>query len=91
MIEIKRVLWVTDFSEDAKGALEWAEFLSESFNAQLDLLHVVPDVFLFYNTLLGDPGFWLKALEEAKAKARERLEALARETGGRYHILEGTP
>lgn len=40
---LKNVLWATDFSEESKEALRYAEFFSKTFGAKLTALHVVPD------------------------------------------------
>ncbi len=40
-IRIRRILAATDFSPDAERALEWARTLSEAFNAELVILHVL--------------------------------------------------
>jgi nucleotide-binding universal stress UspA family protein len=43
MIEIKRVLFLTDFSDEATEALEYAREFAENYNARLYLLHVIDD------------------------------------------------
>ncbi len=43
MIEIKRVLFLTDFSDEATEALEHAREFADKFNARLYLLHVIDD------------------------------------------------
>ena len=40
---IKNVLWATDFSEESKEALAYANFFAKTFGAKLTALHVVPD------------------------------------------------
>ena len=43
MIKIKRILCPTDFSEYAKHALNYACDLTDKYDAELHLLHVLPD------------------------------------------------
>ena len=43
MINIERILCPTDFSEYAEHALQYACSLTERYNAELHLLHVLPD------------------------------------------------
>ena len=40
---VKHVLWATDFSEESKEALAYADFFAKTFKAKLTALHVVPD------------------------------------------------
>jgi nucleotide-binding universal stress UspA family protein len=40
---IKNVLWATDFSEESKEALAYANFFAKTYGAKLTALHVVPD------------------------------------------------
>lgn len=42
--EIKKILHATDLSEDAAKALQYAVSLSEKYDAELVLLHVLPDM-----------------------------------------------
>lgn len=41
---VSRILVATDFSIQARNALEWAQSLAQAFNAKLVLLHVI-DIF----------------------------------------------
>ena len=40
---IKHILWATDFSDESKEALAYADFFAKTFKAKLTALHVVPD------------------------------------------------
>lgn len=42
MLEVKRILCPTDFSEASKRAIEVAVSMAESFGAEIHLMHVVP-------------------------------------------------
>jgi len=52
MIQMKRVLLPTDFSECARAALAYACAFVDQFDAELHLLHVVQDVML----MMPEPG-----------------------------------
>ncbi|MBI5760629.1 MAG: universal stress protein [Planctomycetales bacterium] len=64
MIELKRILFPTDFSPNANAALAYATALAEQFGAELHVLHVmvepaviIPEPGAFYpipDTLLAD-------------------------------------
>jgi nucleotide-binding universal stress UspA family protein len=43
MIELKRILVATDFSESSQFAMRYAQALAETFHASLHVLHVVED------------------------------------------------
>jgi nucleotide-binding universal stress UspA family protein len=43
MIQIKKILYPTDFSEPSKVALEYAAELAKQFGAELEILHVMFD------------------------------------------------
>ncbi len=43
MIEMKRVLFLTDFSDEAAEALEYARDFADKFQARLYVLHVIDD------------------------------------------------
>ncbi len=40
---IKNILWATDFSEESKEALAYADLFAKTTKAKLTALHVVPD------------------------------------------------
>lgn len=43
MVEMKRILFLTDFSPEAESALQYAKDLAEKFDGYLSLLHVIVD------------------------------------------------
>ncbi|MFH1299416.1 MAG: universal stress protein [Planctomycetota bacterium] len=47
MIEIKKILIPTDFSETAQAATQYAVELARKFNAKLYLLHVIEDPIVY--------------------------------------------
>jgi|GEM_PF-3928469 nucleotide-binding universal stress UspA family protein len=44
MLQIKRILCPTDFSEAARRALDLAVPLAEAFEAELYVIHIVPAI-----------------------------------------------
>jgi nucleotide-binding universal stress UspA family protein len=74
--QIQRILVATDFSAQARNALQWARQLSEVFGAKLILLHVI-DIFSVAEVgcVMGgiDP---LHLLRKQAQKCMAELEAL---------------
>ena len=77
MVEMKRILFLTDFSPEANAALQYARDLAEKFNGRLYLLHVIVDpTSTLYEMTSGD----YHALDKnAREKAQERLAHIRRE------------
>lgn len=77
MVEMKRILFLTDFSPEATAALTYAHDLAEKFNGRLYLLHVIVDpTSALYEMTSGD----YHALDKnARDKAQERLAQIRRE------------
>lgn len=68
MIELKRILVPTDFSEYGKLATRYGVALAEQFQADLHLLHVIDDYFLLApeaNLMLPDRNQYLRDLKAA--------------------------
>jgi len=68
MIKIARILCPTDFSDYAKHALKYACSLAEKYNAELHLLHVLPDpatTIATYGPIAGYlPDNWSESMEK---------------------------
>lgn len=77
MVEMKRILFLTDFSPEADGALQYAKELAAKFNGQFFLLHVIVDpTSKLYEMTSGD----YHALDKnAREKAQERLAQIHHE------------
>ncbi len=73
MIELARILLPTDFSERGAEATKYACALAEQFNAELHVLHVLPnpDVAVFD---FGISPELSEHVQRAKEAAREELE-----------------
>lgn len=93
MIELRKVLTATDFSEPANRALDYAKAIAENFRAELHIVHVTPDV------TLDDPMLTASSLaeiqesaESAVAKIDERITAEERDRlAVRTAVVQGEP
>jgi len=76
MIDLKKILVPTDFSEYSQRALCFACSLAEKFHAELHLLHVLQD----FVALVPEPGMAFPPpgdyLEEMRQNAQRSLEKL---------------
>ncbi|MFI5183532.1 MAG: universal stress protein [Vicinamibacteria bacterium] len=95
MIEIKRILLPTDFSESAHHALHYAVSLAQSFGARITLLHVVENVAVSYASDLF-PVPMAEVFEEVSGYARTEIAALAAEVRNqgvevRESVVQGKP
>jgi nucleotide-binding universal stress UspA family protein len=73
MITLKKILVSTDFSEPSDSAVKYARAFAEQFGAEVHVLHVVEDPFLYAPTseaYVVPPHL----LEEIETAARERLD-----------------
>ncbi|MBM4255554.1 MAG: universal stress protein [Deltaproteobacteria bacterium] len=77
MVEMKRILFLTDFSSEADAALQYAKALATEFDGRLYLLHVIVDpTSKLYQMTSGD----YHALDRnAREKAQEWLTRIQRE------------
>jgi len=44
MLKINKILYATDLSESAKSALGWAMSLAEQYDAEITVIHTIPDM-----------------------------------------------
>jgi nucleotide-binding universal stress UspA family protein len=91
--EIERILVPIDFSEHSKHALRYAKHIAKSYEARLQLLHVVEKVI--------HPPFYaqeyyqnIRQKESFPNRAREALQQFLEETEGpkisaEVHVIEG--
>ncbi|MEW6162806.1 MAG: universal stress protein [Nitrospirota bacterium] len=95
MMEIKRILFPTDFSEGSSHALEYAIDMAKRYGAKLYLLHVIYDVVkaggLFIPHASLDEMY--KDIEKAAKKEIDRygLEQLRGQKDVQHTVLKGTP
>tara|TARA_R110002111_G_scaffold262504_1_gene338930 strand:+ start:103480 stop:103950 length:471 start_codon:yes stop_codon:yes gene_type:complete len=71
MIEIKKILIPTDFSETAQAATQYAVELAKKFNAKLYLLHVIEDPIVYMPMF---ESYALPPKEDFENFAKTRLE-----------------
>ncbi|MDY0042891.1 MAG: universal stress protein [Desulforhabdus sp.] len=97
-MEIKKILWPTDFSAAAAVAESFVSSLTQQFDAEVHLIHVAEDLTQYEHYWGSGPD--AKHVEELNEYAmkisRERLEQLCKDklTGcPRYqiHIVKGDP
>lgn len=80
MVEMKRILFLTDFSPEADAALQYAKELATKFNGHLSLLHVIVDpTSKLYEMTSGD---YHAQDANARQKAQEWLARIHREQLG---------
>jgi nucleotide-binding universal stress UspA family protein len=95
VIEIKKILVPTDFSESAHHALEYAVSLAQSFGAGVTLLHVVENVAVSYASDLF-PVPMAEVFEEVSGYARKETAALSAEVRAKgievaEKVVQGKP
>ncbi|HDZ90812.1 MAG: universal stress protein [Deltaproteobacteria bacterium] len=86
--EIKKILYATDLSENARHALGYAASLANRYGAGITFLHVLEDISPFRDSLminvLGEEK-WEKLVQEntekVLEKARERVQGFCDEVG----------
>jgi nucleotide-binding universal stress UspA family protein len=94
-MEIKRILFPTDFSEGALNALPYAIDLAKSYGAKLHLLHVVYDIAtasgLYVPHISVDELY--KELDTSAQKELEKFGATAKKDikDVEYTVIRGVP
>ena len=75
---IKKILWATDFSDEAGESLYYAKMFSQFFGADILALHVVPDFSpALYNTAMSVKGELIRRVDEIKQEAENELNEIA--------------
>jgi nucleotide-binding universal stress UspA family protein len=76
-MEIQRILWPTDFSENAASALPLVTSLSQKYQAEVHILYVLKD-YPAFGASYGeyDPDDYLKMKEWEKKTAEDRLDEI---------------
>lgn len=91
---LKKILWPTDFSDEAQEALRHAAYMAEVFKAELTALHVVPDFpSSLYNTAVSVKGELVRRIDTIKQNALEELERIKKAHKSKFRSLirEGNP
>ena len=92
MIKIAKILCPTDFSEYAKHALKYACSLTEKYNGELHLLHVLPDpvtTIATYGPIAGYlPDDWSESM--ANHASRELNKIPSRKWAAEHKVVHAT-
>jgi len=96
-MEIKKILWPTDFSKNAAQALPYVSSLSEKYQAEVHLIFVVEDVHQ-YDHFYGDasPTFLKEFQEKVIQRGGQQMEKICKEHLAscplyKKHIVVGDP
>jgi len=76
-MDIKKVLWPTDFSSSAHAALDHVKSLSQNYNAEVHVVHVFEDV-MHHESWYGefDEKRIASFMKKAQKRAKERLDQI---------------
>jgi len=83
-VEIKNVLFATDFSDASEAALPYVAALSLRYGSTIHLAHVLPDV-TFLRPGAPDPAVMGSIYEDAHSGAQEKMQRLADRLKGFPH------
>ncbi len=96
-MEIKKILWPTDFSGNSEKALPYVQSLTQQYQAQIHVLYVIQEI-AHPKSWYGDSGetHIEELIKEAKNSALQRLDQICeRHMGGcalyAKHIAIGDP
>ena len=86
---LKKILWATDFSDEAQEAFLYARNFAKGFQANLVALHVVPDFSpTLYNTSLAIRGELVKRADSLEKEAIKKLENVKKKKAISFKILD---
>jgi nucleotide-binding universal stress UspA family protein len=96
-MEIKKILWPTDFSENSAEAIPYITTLSEKYGAEIHMLYVVEDVHQF-DHIYGDanPEFLDEFQKKVIETGKELQDNICKTKfnycpGYQKHIIVGDP
>jgi len=85
---LKKILWATDFSDEAHEALLYARAFARAFQSELIALHVVPDFSpVLYDAALVVQTELARRVVEVKREAEEKLAKLGKTRGLKFKAL----
>jgi nucleotide-binding universal stress UspA family protein len=74
---INKILWSTDFSDEAQEALLYADAFAKTFDAKIVALHVVPDISpALYDAALVVKGELEKRVAYVKEETKKKFDSL---------------
>ena len=44
MPKVQKILYATDLSETAREAMDWAKSLTDKYDAEISIIHIIPDI-----------------------------------------------
>ena len=96
-MQVKKILWPTDFSASAEAALPHIKSLSEKYDAEVHVLHVFEDI-AHHESFYGEfeDKHIEHLMEQSRKRAKERLDQICeRHLGGcvlfHKHVAVGDP
>ncbi|MDH4219389.1 MAG: universal stress protein [Candidatus Aminicenantes bacterium] len=85
---IKKILWTTDFSDEAQEALLYADAFAKTFKAKIVALHVVPDISpALYDAGVAIKGELVRRVDHVKKRAKAKLDALKKDKALTFKTL----
>lgn len=85
---VKKILWPTDFSEEAQEALLYAGAFAKAFNAKIVALHVVPDISpALYDAALVVKGELAKRVAFVKKETQKKFDSLKKRKNLEFKTL----
>jgi nucleotide-binding universal stress UspA family protein len=85
---LKKILWATDFSDEAQEALFYTAAFAKTFGAKIVALHIVPDFSpVLYDTASVIRGEVARRLDDMKKEADKRLQTIKNVQGLPFKII----
>ncbi len=85
---LKKILWATDFSDEAQEALFYTHAFAKTFNAKIVALHIVPDFSpVLYDTASVIRGELARRVDDMKKEADKRLQTIKKIQGIPFKII----
>jgi len=85
---IKKILWPTDFSDEALEALLYSRAFAEAFKAKIVALHVVPDISpALYDAALVVKGELAKRVAYVKKETQKKFDSLRKSKNLEFKAL----
>jgi nucleotide-binding universal stress UspA family protein len=85
---IKKILWSTDFSDEAQESLLYAQAFAEAFDAKIVALHVIPDISpALYDAALVVKGELAKRVAFVKKETQKKFDALKKAKKMEFNAL----
>ena len=85
---IKKILWTTDFSDEAQEALLYANSFAKTFNAEIVALHVVPEISpVLYDAAQVVKGELEKRAAYVKEQTQKKFDALKKAKNLQFDTL----